>query len=310
MSTESEAGTVKPEAPTVPPARSPDLPVLSKDAWELVQYRLWDHLRSKMWTTLTIFLTLVTLGGLLGIPAFISSRIDQKIADERAKFDQVRVGLESERLAVIMRSDTAAYATLAWFQDVSRFQLLLLKTSTALDSAQGIEAVKNVLRLIINRLARFELGPGSFRSEIRMLTDVLKTGRVPESNSYSDSPLSEDDWAAFRGAAANRGLGNLLPELYELYSHVFALKAAVLKNYELVVDPALSEPVRRAKLYEQYGTDLYPAYQQSLAAVYGGNRPSWLRGGPDWTWLPESAVSAFGEHERRIAGAKDAAPKK
>jgi hypothetical protein len=177
MSAESEPSPVKPEAPTAPPAPSPDLPALSKDAWELVQYRLWDHLRSKMWTTLTIFLTLVTLGGLLGIPAFISSRIDQKIADERAKFDQVRIALESERLAVIMRSDAAAYATLAWFQDLSRFQLLLLKTSSALDNAQGIEVVKNVLRLIINRLARFELGPDSFRSEVRMLTDLLKTGR-------------------------------------------------------------------------------------------------------------------------------------
>ena len=36
------------------PDAAPDLPLLSKDAWELVQYRLWDHLRSKMWTTLPV----------------------------------------------------------------------------------------------------------------------------------------------------------------------------------------------------------------------------------------------------------------
>jgi hypothetical protein len=310
MSTEPEEATTKPDVPAAAPARSPDLPALSKDAWELVQYRLWDHLRSKMWTTLTIFLTLVTVGGLLGIPAFISSRVDQKIADERAKFDQLRFALESERLAVITRSDIATYATLAWSQDVARFQLLLLKTSSALDSTQGIEATRNVVRLIISKLARFELGADAFRSEVRMLTDVLKTARVPESNNYSDNPLTEDEWAAFRGASTNRGLGSLLPDLYELYSHVFALKVAVLKNYEIVIDPALADPARRAKLYEQYGIGLYPAYQQSLAAVYGGSRPAWLRGGSDWTWLPESAVSAFGEQEKRINRTNDAALKK
>ena len=144
MTTESGAGAIKPEAAAATPAPSPDLPVLSKDAWELVQYRLWDHLRSKMWTTLTVFLTLVTVGGLLGIPAYISSRVDQKIADERAKFDRLRFELEGERLAVITRSDIAGYATLAWSQDLARFQLLLLRTSSALDNAQSIEGLHGI----------------------------------------------------------------------------------------------------------------------------------------------------------------------
>lgn len=303
MSTEHDAATIKPEVTSAKPASSPELPALSKDAWELVQYRLWDQLRSKMWTTLTVFLTLVTLGGLLGIPAYISSRVDQKIADERAKFDRLRIELENEKLAIITRSDLAAYATVIWSQDLARFQLLLLRTSSTLDNAQGIEKVRNVARLLIGRLGRFELGPDAFRSEVRMLTDLLRRGALPDSNEYSDKPLTEVEWAAFRGASTNRGLGTVFPELYELYSHVFALKAAMRKNYTVLINPALAEPVRRANLYEQYGTGLYPAYQQSLATVYGGNRPSWLRGGSDWAWLPENAVSAFSEQEKQISRA-------
>lgn len=281
--------------------RSPDLPLLSKDAWELVQYRMWDQLRSKMWTTLTVFLTLVTVGGLLGIPAYISSRVDQRIADERAKFDQLRLELDSQRLSAIARSDMAAYATTAWSQDLARFQLLLLRASSALGSTDEIDSqVRNVVRLLIGKLGRFELGPDDFRSEVRLLTDVLRDGQLPDSNDYSDEPLTENDWAAFRGASGNRGLG-ALPELYELYSHVFALKAAMLMIYESAIAPALTDPMRRAKLYEQYGVGLYPAYERSLSAVYGGSRPTWLRGGSDWSWLPESAVSVFGEQEKRIS---------
>lgn len=77
----------------------------------------------------------------------------------------------------------------------------------------------------------------------------------------------------------------------------------MLMNYESVIGPALSVPMRRAKLYEQYGIGLYPAYERSLAALYGGSRPTWLRGGSDWTWLPESAVSVFGEQEKRTNSA-------
>lgn len=284
-------------------AEPPDLPVLSKDAWELVQYRMWDQLRSKMWTTLTVFLTLVTIGGLLGIPAYISSRVDQKIADERAKFDELRLELDSQRLSAVSRSDMAACATIAWSQDLARFQLHLIRVSSALDNADNIESsVRNVVRLLIGRLGRFELGPDDFRSEVRMLTDVLRNGQLPESNDYSDEPLTENDWAAFRGASGIGGFG-ALPELYELYSHVLALKTAMLIGYESAIAPALSEPMRRAKLYEQYSVSLFPAYEQSLAAVYGGSRPTWLRGGSDWTWLPESAVSVFGEQEERTNSA-------
>lgn len=178
--------------------RSPDLPVFSKDAWELVQYRMWDQLRSRMWTTLTVFLTLVTVGGLLGVPAYISSRVDQRIADERAKFDQLRLELDSQRLSAIARSDIAAYATIAWSQDLGRFQLLLLRASSALGSTEDIESqVRNVVRLLIGRLGRFELGPDGFRSEVRLLTGVLQDGQLPDSNDYSDEPLSESDWLPF-----------------------------------------------------------------------------------------------------------------
>ncbi|HEY3303964.1 MAG TPA: hypothetical protein VGL70_10575 [Candidatus Binatia bacterium] len=106
--------TGKPQPAATVAEASPTIPALSKDAWELVQYRLWDQLRSKMWATLTVFLTLVTVGGLLGIPAYISSRVDQKIADERGKFEKLRAELEADRLRVLTLSSTTSHVAFLW----------------------------------------------------------------------------------------------------------------------------------------------------------------------------------------------------
>jgi hypothetical protein len=285
------------------PDAAPDLPTLSKDAWELVQYRMWDHLRSRMWTTLTVFLTLVTVGGLLGIPAYISSRVDAKIADERAKFDGLRAQLENERMSAASQSDVAAYATLIWLQDLGRFQLALVNVDGALQSVKGLQGgAAYFVRGRLRELGRFEVDAEKFRYSIRLLTDILKQGRLPDSGDISGAaPLTEADWSAFREASRARGVEDLT-RVYELYSHVFALRSAAVKNYQSVIDPALKEPVRRAKLYEQYAGSLFPLYQRSVGDLYGGgDRPAWLSGGADWSWLSPSAVSAFAEDEKRLA---------
>jgi hypothetical protein len=296
---ESEHDVVKTK-----PDAAPDLPMLSKDAWELVQYRLWDHLRSKVWTTLSVFLTLVTVAGLLGIPAYISSRVDAKIADERAKFDGLRAQIENERMSATSQSDVAAYATIMWLQDLGRFQLALVNVDGALQSVKGLEGgAAYFVRGRLRELGRFEVGAEKFRYSIRLLTEILKQGRLPDSSDISGAAsLTEADWSAFREASKVRGVEDLT-RVYELYSHVFALRSAALKNYQSVIDPALKEPVRRAKLYEQYAGSLFPLYQRSLGDLYGaGDRPAWLSGGADWSWLSPSAVSAFTEDEKRLAG--------
>jgi len=289
------------------PDRSPDLPMLSKDAWELVQYRLWDHLRSKMWSTLTVFLTLVTVAGLLGIPAYISSRVDQRIADERTKFDRIRAELESDRLSATTQSDIAAYATLIWLQDLGKFQLSLLNADAGLQGITGMEGGSAYfIRGRLRELGRFEVGPDKFGYSVRLVTEILRLGRLPDSSNISDAmPLTEDEWGYFRAVSKERSVEDL-PRVYQLYSHVFALRSATLRNYQSVIDPVLKEPVRRARLYEQYAGSLFPLYQGSLGELYGSSdRPAWLSDGADWSWLSPSAVTAFIEEEKRIAASKD-----
>lgn len=175
--------------PTVPDP-SPATPALSKDAWELIQYRLWDHLRGKMWTTLSVFLTLVTVAGLLGVPTFISSRVDAKIADEKSKFEQLRSELAADRSRILTLSSTSSYAALLWVQSLAEFQRAHLELLSDLEKPRYSKDDRarqtwHVFRLLVTRFDLQETA-AQFRPNVRSLTEFLDCECVPGLNGLLD----------------------------------------------------------------------------------------------------------------------------
>jgi hypothetical protein len=315
MTEETKDPANKPGPPATVAEASPTIPALSKDAWELIQYRLWDHLRSKMWATLTVFLTLVTVAGLLGIPAYISSRVDQKIADERGKFEKLKTDFEADRLRALTLSSTTSHMAFLWVQSLAEFQRTQLEVLSQLDSPRFQKDDKakqtwHVFRLLVSRFDLQETAK-QFRSQVRSLTALLDCECLPERTDYSDTPLTEADWTAFELSSNKAGLGPKLPQLYAMYSHVLALKATVLRSHDLGIDLALKDPSRRAALYEQYNTSIYPGYREALSRLYGTFPPPIGRRDSDpWRWLSETAVSAFLQDELRLNTSGDSGVKK
>ena len=288
------------------PESSPSLPELSKDIRDLIQYSILDELRKKMWTTLGVFLTLVTIAGLLGIPALIGNKIDTKIKNEQNIFEKLKVDLQMAKREIVVRSSVVSHLSFLWAQDLARFQMLLIRAAEEFDKPSfsinnDIKSVRQVLRLTLNKLERFDVKGDGFCYEVRMITDILNRGRLPEgaNSDYSSKPLANSDWESFRRAANIHNLGKVLPELYQLYSHMYALKSSLQKGYELSMDQVLHEPLHKAELYNQYGSWVYPDYTTTLSGFYDGARPTWNR--KDLEWLPETAIAAFLEQENRIA---------
>lgn len=315
MAEEIDKETNKPHPSATVAESSPAIPPLSKDAWELIQYRLWDQLRSKMWATLTVFLTLVTVGGLLGIPAYIGSRVDQKIADERTKFEKLRAELEADRQKVLTLSSTTSQMAFLWIQSLAEFQRTQLEVLSQLDDPrfkkdERSKQTWHVFRLLVSRFDLQETEK-QFRSQIRTLTAILDCSCLPERTEYSDAPLTEADWTAFELSSNKAGLGPRLSQLYAMYSHVLALKAAVLRSHDLGIGMALKDPLRRAALYEQYNASMYPSYRETLNRLFGTFPPPIGRRDSDpWRWLPETAVSAFQQDELRLNAVEDSDAKK
>ncbi len=280
----------------------PDIPALSEDAWDLVQYRLWDKIRGKMWATLTVFLTLTSFAGLLGIPAYISGKIDDEIKKKSQQFERLKVDLETERLGILTLSATTSHLAFLWEKNLAALQ----KARFDLFSKANAEMFNNdrsAFRAFILFLERLDLkeSEDQFRYDIRVLTAMLNCGCLPEQNNFSNDPLTETDWSAFEGAASKRGLSPELPQLYGTYSHVIALRAAMGKSHQIIIDQTLKDSSRRAALYEQFNSAIYPSYRQSLNELYGTFPPPVSRRESNpWRWLSETAVSEFLNEELRL----------
>lgn len=281
----------------------PRLPKLSKDGWELVQYRLWDSIRSKMWRTLSVFLTLVTLGGLLGIPAYISGRIGTEIAAEKKKFEELRSQLQEENATLQSRVSLTSHLLSRWALDRAELQRILIQVESDLDDSrlsQGEQQeIRSSLRILLRRFPRRHFEEEDLCFEVRMVVDLLDTGALPDSpKAYSSSPLTREEWGKFV-ALSNRHKLRGLPQLYALTSHLSGLDLALRKNYRLMMEPQLSDPAQRAELHSQYNSTVFPVYRRFLDGVYSEERPPpWAS---SWSWLAESGVAAFFQEERELA---------
>jgi len=49
------------------------VPSLTDETWELLEYRMWSKFKSKLWSYVGVFLTVSTLAGLFGVSALHGS---------------------------------------------------------------------------------------------------------------------------------------------------------------------------------------------------------------------------------------------
>ncbi|HEY3303963.1 MAG TPA: hypothetical protein VGL70_10570 [Candidatus Binatia bacterium] len=188
---------------------------------------------------------------------------------------------------------------------MAEFQNTRLELLSQLDGPRFQKDAKakqtwHVFRLLVSRFDLQETA-NQFRSQVRSLTAILDCGCLPDRTDYSNAPLKEADWVAFELSSNKAGLGPRLPQLYAMYSHVLALKAAVLSSHHLALDLTLKDPSRRAALYEQYDASIYPSYREALNRLYGCFPPPVaVRESNPWQWLPATAISEFHKYESRL----------
>lgn len=122
------------------------VPSLTKETWELLEFRLWSSFSKRLWVLLTSVLTIAGLLGLLGLDAQIKSRVDDSLKAQKEEFEKARRSHEARMeiqaaaagLLLVLQgrflSDATSYVkqTREFQSMISPEQLEFLKKSPAL----------------------------------------------------------------------------------------------------------------------------------------------------------------------------------
>lgn len=123
------------------------VPVLTKETWELLEYRLWDKFRSKLWAIVGIFLTIVTIAGILGINSYINNRIESQIANEKEQLKKFQVELLQKEFDNIVFARLINHLNYKLISDKQTFYNLIDDIQNKLDSSsiKDKNQMKNLL---------------------------------------------------------------------------------------------------------------------------------------------------------------------
>jgi hypothetical protein len=67
---------------------------MSKETWELIEYRLWNSFKTKLWAVVGIVLTTLSVAAYLGMNTWVKYATDQALKTETARFEEERKKFE------------------------------------------------------------------------------------------------------------------------------------------------------------------------------------------------------------------------
>lgn len=71
----------------MPPSDDPKLAISREDLLKYIEIDLWSRFQVRLWTLLGAFLTIVSLASLLGVPYYIRSEINERLAEQKTAFE-------------------------------------------------------------------------------------------------------------------------------------------------------------------------------------------------------------------------------
>jgi len=74
---------------------APLVPVISAETWELLEYRIWNKFKTKLWGMIAAILTVSALLALLGLNSWLKYLTDQNLKEELLKMQEQRQRLEA-----------------------------------------------------------------------------------------------------------------------------------------------------------------------------------------------------------------------
>lgn len=219
------------------------VPSLTKETWELLEFRLWSSFSKKLWVILTSVLTLAGLLGLLGTDAWLKGRVDESLKQQREAFETARATYEARAAAQLLAAGV-----------VISLQERLLR-DTFVYSNRSRELVKGTPEVL---LAEMRKSPA-----FRALIDGDHFSKISQDDFIMQSDALTEKQPTFGTPGQPASLSGRFAELRLASAHIRALSEALrIARRETFEGPK----VNGTQLIDFYEKKIYPQYIKDLKA--------------------------------------------
>lgn len=271
------------------------VPVLTEETWELLEYRMWSKFKAKLWSYVGVFLTISTLAGLFGVSAYIDKRVDEKVESERKKFEETRMEFELISQKLVQQMRLTHYLTSEYMKDVGAFDRAIKDSRKSIYdlhvqnklSPNEFKSLDNILR----SAEGFDLAFFDYYLAIREAGNILNDiGYKKES--LGDKKLSLNDWDLLNKGLKKYEIKGFLSAL-QMYPHLYSLIEVQNNIVYQSLKSDLKQPISRADLYQEYESVFVKKYLSEVE-VFGLPFQIHQSGGKyGWSSLSLSGKEAF-----------------
>jgi hypothetical protein len=226
-----------------------NIPPMSAETWELVEFRLWSKFRIKLWTLLAGFLTVTTLLGILGLPAYIRTQFQDKIDSESKKIDLLRENMAKEWAEFYAHQKVEAWFLQKYIEDRDTLVTVARAAKDEIDNSPYYKIHQDELETLLQgfkEITSLTFSIDEFKSLINRLS------RAQDATSHDSPPPSG-------GITPNFPKTN---ELFDLYAHVSALGETLRWSLVELVKKEKMDEAAKQQLTREYELVFFPKYRE------------------------------------------------
>jgi len=288
--------------------RSPRLPDLTPETWELLEHRMWSKFRTKQWAAVGGFLTICAVLGVLGAGSHIDMRVARELETERTALRQASEDLKRDSTTAAMRARLATYVLTLVQNDSLVFAEAVSAARQQADASiskelgYSTDAHASVINTL-TALGNETLETSEYAPAVRSLTKTLARAPVGTQRTNESAPLGSADWEAFDKACTAARVKQL-SNVVRMYAHLQALHSAAMQARTVILQEDLGGAFNRTQLYEEYEKVVVPAYQSEWNNYHMDFDFRWTSGRFGWSTLPTLARNAFRAEETQLHSGK------
>ena len=230
------------------------VPVLTEETWELLEYRMWAKFKAKLWSYVGVFLTISTLAGLFGVSAYIDKRVDEKVEGERKKLEEARAEFQLTSKKLVQQMRLLHYLTSEYMKDVNVFDRSIKDSQLSIHNLREQQQLSkneyNVLAGILESIESFELAFFDYYLAIREVGYILNDIGYKKEQ-LNDQKLKPEDWKLLEEGLKKYEINGFMSAL-QMYPHLYSLVQVQNNIVFESLKNDLKKPVSRADLYQEY----------------------------------------------------------
>ena len=238
----------------------PHIPSFTSETWELIGHRLWSKFSTKLWTIIGAFLTLITIGGTLGLPAYIEAKVQDNIFSEKQKFEKLREQLHQEAEDLLLRINLTNHVFDQYKNDTFTYRMLTNALQQRINSMENKDHIKYFSEKV-EFLNNFRIRPSKYNEYIEEIASEFEITAAEEENKNHRFIGAKPHWEKLGIICQRYGIEEFCLAI-TMYPHLASMRNTLLNNNYFVLRKYLEEESLKTKLYSEYDNSVYPEYKK------------------------------------------------